>query len=110
MLDFWANYCGACIRAFPQIKKIQDKYADRLTVISLSVDKVSVWKTSPYEKEISWYSMNDGGGFDGGLAGSYELESMPTYILIAPDGTYKARLNSNDIYNGALEKYISENK
>ena len=110
LLDFWANYCGACIRAFPQIKKIQDKYADRLTVISLSVDKVSVWKTSPYEKEISWYSMNDGGGFDGGLAGSYELESMPTYILIAPDGTYKARLNSNDIYNGALEKYISENK
>lgn len=110
LLDFWANYCGACIRAFPQIKKIQDKYADRLTVISLSVDKVSVWKTSPYEKEISWYSMNDGGGFDGGLAGSYELESMPTYILIAPDGTYKARLNSNDIYNGALGKYISENK
>lgn len=110
LLDFWANYCGACIRAFPQIKKIQEKYADRLTVISLSVDKVSVWKTSPYEKEISWYSMNDGGGFNGGLAGSYELESMPTYILISPDGTYKARLNSNDIYNGTLEKYISENQ
>lgn len=110
LLDFWANYCGACIRAFPQIKKMQEKYADRLAVVSLSVDKVSVWKTSSHQKSITWYSLNDGGGLDGGIAGSYDLVALPTYILIAPDGTYKARLNSADIYNGTLEKYLSGNK
>ena len=110
LLDFWANYCGACIRAFPQIKKMQEKYADRLVVVSLSVDKVAVWKTSPHQKSITWYSLNDGGGFDGGIAGSYDLMGLPTYILIAPDGTYKVRLNSADIYNGTLERYITGNK
>lgn len=108
LLDFWANYCGACVRAFPQIGKIQQQYADRLTVVSISVDKVATWKISRHQKEITWYSLNDGGGLHGGIAGSYSIMSMPTYILIAPDGTYQARLTSGDIYNGTLEKYLKE--
>ena len=108
LLDFWANYCGACVRAFPQIEKIQQQYADRLVVVSISVDKVDTWKNSRYQKEITWYSLNDGGGLYGGIAGSYDIMSMPTYILIAPDGTYQARLTSGDIYNGTLEKYLKE--
>lgn len=39
LLDFWANYCGACLAAFPHIKKLQEQYADRLVIISISVDK-----------------------------------------------------------------------
>lgn len=106
LLDFWANYCGACIAAFPHIGKLQEQYADKLTVISISIDKMDTWKKSKYQKEITWHSLNDGGGNWGGIAGSYNIMAMPTYILIAPDGTYHARLTSADIYNGKLEKYL----
>lgn len=106
LLDFWANYCGACISAFPKIGKIQQQYADQLTIISISVDKMDTWKKSPHQKEITWNSLNDGGGLWGGIAGSYNIKAMPTYILIAPDGTYHARLTSADIYNGKLEEYL----
>ena len=106
LLDFWANYCGACISAFPHIGKIQQQYADQLTIISIGVDKMDTWKKSPYQKEITWHSLNDGGGLWGGIAGSYNIKAMPTYILIAPDGTYHARLTSADIYNGKLEEYL----
>ena len=106
LLDFWANYCGACISAFPHIGKIQQQYADQLTIISIGVDKMDTWKKSPYQKEITWHSLNDGGGLWGGIAGSYNIKAMPTYILIAPDGTYHARLTSADIYNGKLDEYL----
>ena len=106
LLDFWANYCGACISAFPKIGKIQQQYADQLTIISISVDKIDTWKKSPYQKEITWHSLNDGGGLWGGIAGSYNIKAMPAYILIAPDGTYHARLTSADIYNGKLDEYL----
>ena len=106
LLDFWANYCGACISAFPKIGEIQQQYADQLTIISISVDKMDTWKKSPYQKEITWHSLNDGGGLWGGIAGSYNIKAMPTYILIAPDGTYHARLTSADIYNGKLDEYL----
>ena len=106
LLDFWANYCGACIAAFPHIGKLQEQYADKLTVISISIDKMDTWKKSKYQKEITWHSLNDGGGNWGGIAGSYNIMALPTYILIAPDGTYHARLTSADIYNGKLEEYL----
>ena len=108
LLDFWANYCGACIEAFPHIGKLQQQYADQLTVISISVDKIDTWKNSPHQKEITWHSLNDGGGLWGGIAGSYDIMAMPTYILISPDGTYQARLTSEDIYNGNLEKQMKK--
>lgn len=108
LLDFWANYCGACIAAFPYIGKLQQQYADKLTIISISVDKISTWKNSPYQKEITWHNLNDGGGHWGGIAGSYDIKAMPTYILISPDGTYHARLTSADINNGKLEEYLKK--
>ena len=108
LLDFWANYCGACIGAFPHIGKLQQQYADKLTVISISIDKMDTWKKSKYQKEITWHSLNDGGGNWGGIAGSYNIMALPTYILIAPDGTYHARLTSADINNGKLEEYLKK--
>ena len=108
LLDFWANNCGACIDAFPEIGKIQEKYADRLTVVSISLDKVDTWKNSKHQKAITWYSLNDGGGYWGGIAGSYKVWSIPAFVLIAPDGTYHARLTSADIYNGKLEEYLKK--
>ena len=108
LLDFWANYCGACIKAFPHIGKIQKQYVDQLTIISISVDKIDTWKKSPHQNEITWHSLNDGGGSWGGIAGSYNISAMPTYILIAPDGTYHARLTSADIYNGKLDEYFKK--
>lgn len=107
LLDFWANHCGACIEALLHLGKLQEKHADKLVLVSLSVDKVSSWKTSKYLNEFTWLNLNDGGGHDGGLAGSYNIRVLPTYILIAPDGTYIARLSGGDLERGKLEKYLS---
>ena len=108
LVDFWANYCGPCIASFPQLKKLQEIHADRLVVISLSIDKVPFWRTLSHHKDMTWLSLNDGGGNFGGLAGSYDVKALPTYILIAPDGTYKARLDASAIYNETLEKYLKD--
>ena len=108
LLDFWANYCGACIAAFPHIGKLQEQYADKLTIISISIDKMDTWKNSPHQKQITWHSLNDGGGNWGGIAGSYNIMAMPTYILISPDGTYLERLSSADINKGKLEEYLKK--
>ena len=107
LLDFWAQYCSGCIEAFPYLGKIQEKYADKLTIISISVDKVDTWKASPHQKSITWHSMCDGGGSEGGIAGSFDITSLPCCILIAPDGTYKARIKSSEIYSGEFIKYIN---
>lgn len=52
--------------------------------------------------------MNDGGGIHGGIAYSYDIKALPTYILISPEGIYKERLNGSMLFNGTLEKLINE--
>jgi thiol-disulfide isomerase/thioredoxin len=37
VLDFWATWCGVCIRAFPDVRALQEHYQDRnVHVISVT--------------------------------------------------------------------------
>ena len=36
------------------------------------------------------------------------IDVNKSFVLIAPDGTYHARLTSADIYNGKLEEYLKK--
>lgn len=36
MVEFWATWCGPCIAGMPHLTELQKKYADKLTIISVS--------------------------------------------------------------------------
>ena len=40
-LDFWATWCGPCIRSFPGVQKLYDKYKDNPNVVFAIVN---VWE------------------------------------------------------------------
>ncbi|MBN9520506.1 TlpA family protein disulfide reductase [bacterium] len=40
LVDFWATWCGPCVKSFPHLVKLHRRYADRgLRCISVSIDK-----------------------------------------------------------------------
>ena len=110
LIDFWTTNCGPCIAALPEIEKFVKRNSD-VEVISLCLSQYNSWRTHPSYQNIPWHNMNDGGGWMG-LAKSYNVYSVPTYVLISPDGIFIKQWRGEEIFDegGTLEKFISQHK
>lgn len=108
LIDFWTTNCGPCIAALPEIEKFVKRNPD-IEVISLCISQYNSWRTHPEYQNLPWHNMNDGGGWMG-LAKSYNVHAVPTYILISPDGIYKKQWVGKEIFGegGTLETYIQQ--
>lgn len=85
LLDFWSSGCGPCIMALPEMKEIQEQYADRLVLVSLSSDTEKRWKASAREHDMTWQNLSDLKQ-TAGLYAKYGVNSIPNYVLISPEG------------------------
>lgn len=108
LIDFWSTNCGPCIAALPEIEKFV-KRNPHVEVISLCLSQYNSWRTHPSYQNLPWHNMNDGGGWMG-LAKSYNVHAVPTYVLISPEGIYIKQWVGEEIFEEGrtLEKFIHQ--
>lgn len=93
VMDFWATWCGPCIRAMPGLERLFQKYKDRGVVVF----GVNTWEESnPVEfMKRSGYTyallLN---GED--AAAAYRVSSLPTLYVIGTDGVIIHRFSGID--------------
>ena len=46
VVEFWATWCGPCIRAMPHVTQLQKQHADTVTILG-----VNIWDTKPGETQ-----------------------------------------------------------
>ena len=85
LLDFWSSGCGPCIMAIPEMGELQQKYADKLTVVSLSSDAEKTWKAASVRHKMTWKNWSDKKK-TAGLYLKYGVNGIPHYVLISPEG------------------------
>lgn len=87
MLDFWGNWCGWCVKGFPEMKKAYAKHASKLEIVGIDCgDSEKVWKAAVAKLELPWTQLINGQG-DNDLTVMYAVEGFPTKIIMAPDHT-----------------------
>jgi peroxiredoxin len=89
LIDFWATWCGPCVKELPNVLKTYEKHhAQGFEIIGISLDnEEKALRDFIKSKNMTWVQYFDGKGWQSKLAGIYGVNSIPaTYLL---DGTGK---------------------
>jgi len=90
LIDFWATWCGPCIRELPNLKAVYDKYHDRgFEVVGISLDREGDrQKLIDFCKEhgMPWPQHFDGKYWKNEYAVQYGIQAIPAMFLLGPDG------------------------
>jgi len=114
MLDFWASWCVPCRKSNPHMIELYNKYKSKgFDVIGIADDdgKTAVWNAAVATDGVGiWHNILRGLNMDmimkhipnpNDLDQQYGIASIPTKILIGPDGKILGRFG--DSYGGTEE-------
>jgi len=85
-LDFWATWCGPCLKEMPALNDLYQKYKvdERVEIISISVsDSKESWEKKIKKDKFEWLQLIDK---DNQVLNSYLTNAIPRYVLIDKAG------------------------
>ena len=88
LLDFWASWCGPCLREVPNVKKVYDKYHNRgFEIFSVSLDEDQAkWEKAIVDNDLNWIHGSSLQGWNCPVAKLYNVSGVPTMLLIDREG------------------------
>jgi thiol-disulfide isomerase/thioredoxin len=93
VIDFWATWCGWCLKGLPNLQQVYDRYRDndRVAILAVSTDEVDVGNndltatfqkanlTIPITRDIERQSRS-----------MFDVQGLPTTFVLGEDGTVQA--------------------
>lgn len=106
LIDFWASWCGPCMRELPALMATYKKYHSKgFEIIGVSLDSdINAWKTAIASNEIPWPQMSDLSGWQSKAVESYSFSGIPYTVLLDPKGV----ILEKGLRGEALDKKLKE--
>lgn len=109
LIDFWASWCGPCLKSIPQLKEIYSKYhAKGLEILSVSIDdKEDAWKKAMAAQQMPWGQVcapNSGKE----IMKDYQFNGIPHLVLLDKEGKIVERWLSTEKLEELLKERLDQ--
>jgi thiol-disulfide isomerase/thioredoxin len=106
LVQFWATWCEPCKADMASLKEALEKYGrSGFSVVGVNLDN-NAQEMAQYvqENRLSWPQIYEAGGLDSRPANELGILTLPTMILIGPDG----KVVNRNIHVAELDKELRQ--
>lgn len=105
ILDFWASWCGPCLREMPNVKSIYQQYHKKgLEILGVSLDKTKdAWVKAIQKHGLDWHHISNLKEFNDPIARQFHVNGIPKMYVLDPKG----KIIAMNLRGEELAKFIA---
>lgn len=105
LIDFWASWCGPCIKEQPELLKLYNAYSEKFSIYAVSLDtKKASWTAALAKLKLPWTQVSDLKYWQSPAVSDYMVQALPFNVLIDKNGIIIAK----NIHGNKLNELVKE--